>query len=209
MTPTRRDFFVGLAGAGAVGLIACSGSQSDLTIALDVLVTAAETAISTLSATGGISGADATLALNYLSQVSTFIDFVEMEVKTSATVLEKATAIVNEAAMLGVKQLPPGLPTIIVTVFNAVLTAINNVISSVQTTSAVLVERGINSFADQKKWNGKLSRRDRKSLEETAKKNADLKAKIAASKPRTKASWPQYPKSYAQGWNDWSGVLGS
>lgn len=181
MNLTRRQFSIGTTSALALPFLGCTGNaQSDVTIALTLLVSGLDTAVSVLQSTGGISAAEAAIATQYLNEVTTFIDFVEKELASTDTVLQKSAAIANEAVTLGLKQLPPGLPTVLASVFAAVLNDVAQVLTSVQTTSALLIGRGINSFQSQKKWNGKINSKDKKVLADVAAKNAAIKKKLNA-----------------------------
>jgi hypothetical protein len=177
---TRRDILKISIVPLTFPLLNCGNSQSDLTLALTALEGAAEVALTTLLATNGISQAEFNSANNYLTEITTFVDFLETEIPSTDTVLQKAAAVTQELIKLGLStsQLPPGLPTIILSVFAAVLKELALVYSSVQVTTSLLLNRGINSFASQKKWNGKLSRKDKDALADVAKRNTVLKAKL-------------------------------
>jgi hypothetical protein len=179
MNLTRRNFVLSSTGSiGALALVGCGNTQSDLTLALTALEGAAETALTTLLATNGISQSEFGLANSYLTEVTTFVDFVEMEVNSTATVLQKSAAIEQEATTLGLKSIPPGLPSIILSVFNAVLQEITSVLSTTATTTSLLLSHGVNSFDSQKKWSGKLSRKDKMALADVARRNTILKGKL-------------------------------
>jgi hypothetical protein len=176
MELTRRQFSVGLAATLPLPFLASCGKTGDgLTIAMDALLTSAEVALAALQATGGISPAEAMIAETFIGNITTFVDFIEMEVALPLTVLQKSAAIAQEALTLGLKSLPPGLPSILAVVFNAVLQNVATVLANVQVTTSLLVGNGINSFAEQKRWNGKVNK---KALAAIAKKNAALKAKL-------------------------------
>src|SRR5271154_6261071 len=118
MNLTRRNFVLSSIGSiEALALVGCGNTQSDLTLALTALEGVAETALTTLLTTNGISQSEFGVANGYLTEVTTFVDFVEMEVNSTATVLQKSAAIEQEAATLGLKSIPPGLPFIILSVF--------------------------------------------------------------------------------------------
>jgi hypothetical protein len=188
MISTRRSFAkqlsIGLPLAGVVLLDSgCGTSESEVIRALDVVMSAAEVALATLQATGGISAAEAMVAEMLLANTSTFIDFFEMEVNlTNVTVLQKAAAIENEAVTLGLKSIPPGLPTVIISVFTAVLQDIATLLADAGATTANLLSRGINSPESQKKWTGKISRKDRSVMEDVAYRNGVLRVKLGGTK---------------------------
>jgi len=185
---TRRSFAAHLAGGSAglwlLALAGCAGSESGLTIALTLLIGAAETAVNTLGSLGTIPVSVMNTADAWLTNVTTFIDFIESEVMMAGlTVLQKADAIAQEAVTLGIKQLPPGLPTAITTVLISVLNEVTDVLSSVSSSAGALVAHGINSPQTQRKmWNGKLSRKDRDALADIKIRNAAVKVKLSQLK---------------------------
>lgn len=155
-----------------VGLTGCAISLSD---GLDLVVSAADTAVTTLQATGSIPAPTATLIENYLSEVVNFTSFTTTELASSDSAAEKTAKISAEAAMVIEPQLPAGTPTVIVTVVNAVVQDVATFLENVKTTSASLQTVNANAFFATGKYSAKLSKSDVKKLQ---KHIASVQAKL-------------------------------
>lgn len=178
---TRRTFAFSLFLAGAIALVGCS--QSQVTITLDLVVTAADVAVSTLETTGQIPAPIANEVTSYLGQVTTAVDFATTELATTDTAAIKATKITSEFAALALPQLPPGGPAAIVATINAVAQAIGKFLATIQTTSAQLETPGALAFAGSS-GSAKLNSADKKALPKIAARNAAVKAKLKALQKR-------------------------
>jgi len=169
-----KNFFV----IGLVGLlltqVACS--QSQVTLTLDLIVTAADTAVSTLQATGQISSTEATLINNYLNEVTSAVQFSTTELASSDTPEVKSAKIIAQFASVAAPQLS-GAPAAIVETISAVAKAVANFLSTIQTTSAQMISlKGVESFRSSTHW--KLSRGDKSALKKIEAHVKVVKAKI-------------------------------
>lgn len=164
----------------ALALVGCG--QSSVTLTLDLVVTAADAAVSALQATGQLPAGTATQITAYLGDVTKAVDAATAELATMDTVAEKAAKIAQAFAGIAAPVLPSGTAQAIVLTVSAVATAVANFLASVQTTSAALDQPALAHafFGANGHWNGKLSRADRKALKDIQAKNAKVKAALAS-----------------------------
>lgn len=164
---------------GLVGLLlsqtACS--QSQVTITLDLIVTAADAAVSTLQATGQISPVEAALVQTYLTEVTDSVSFATTELASSDSSEVKAAKITANFAKIVAPQLS-GAPAAIVSTIGAVASAISNFLTTLTVTTAQLVQYE-NSFAGAKKT-FKINGADKKALKTIATHVTAVKVKLNA-----------------------------
>lgn len=164
---------------GLVGLLLFSQtscSQSQVTITLDLILTAADTAVSTLQSTGTIPAAEAAVIQQYLSEVNDAVSYTTTELASSDSTTVKTAKITSKFASIVVPQLS-GTPASIVTTISAVVNAVSNFLSTLTTTNAQLIQFE-NSFTGTHSW--KLTRGDKQHLNAIAAKAKVLKAKLNA-----------------------------
>lgn len=117
--------------AGTLALASCS--QSQVTVTLDLVVTAADVAVSTLQSTGALPPGTATVIQGYLGSVTTAVSFATTELASADTGAVKASKIAAEFAMLAVPNLPAGTPQVIGETLQAVASAIANFLATLPT----------------------------------------------------------------------------
>ena len=147
-----------------------------LTTSLDLVVSAADVAVTTLQQSGQVSPATAASITNYLNEVTSFVDFTTTELASTDSGATKAAKISQEASMIATPQLPTGTATVIVTVVNAVLQDVASFLSNVNSTSASLQVADSNAFFASGKFSLKISAKEAAKLRMH---NASVKVKIS------------------------------
>lgn len=145
----------------------CGSNQ--VVTSLQLVIAAAEAAMTTLEATGQIDPATATKITNYLTAVSTATSYAATELQSSDTPAQKATKIVQEFASVTAPVLPPGTAQTIISVVQAVTQAVANFLASIQPASAVSGSPALT-----------LSSADRSKLQSIHARSEALKTRIAA-----------------------------
>jgi hypothetical protein len=116
-----------------------SCSQSQLITTLNAAVTAAEIAIPVIGAAVGLQPATLTAILTYLKLVSTFTGEAATILAGTGTAVQKSL-LISEAAITitkGCNCVPPGTPSEVVTVVEAVVNAVGQFLANFPTTPAV------------------------------------------------------------------------
>lgn len=119
----------------ALGFLQACGTNQVITT-LETVVTASETALNVLAATGAIPAATVTIADAYLKSVDQAAVFAAQELQSSDSPALKITKIVQQFAMIAQPNLPPGTAQTIVSIIQAVTTAVENFLKSIQPASA-------------------------------------------------------------------------
>ncbi len=162
-----------------LALVGCG--QSDITLTLDLVITAADAALTALETTGQVSSGTAGQITNYLTEVTNAVDFTTTELASSDSDAIKAGKIAQEFATVIAPNLPAGTPLVIATVIAAVAKSVTNFLAVMTTTSAGLQSTEGNAFfAAHKGW--KLTKGDQKALPKIRAKAQALKTKLATVK---------------------------
>jgi len=118
-------------------------SQSQVTTTLDLVVTAADAAVSVLQSTGTLPPGTASLITGYLGQVTTGVEFATTELASTDSTAVKAAKITQEFAMIVVPNLPPGTGAAIVSVVASVAQAVANFLSTLQTVAMTSADKQV------------------------------------------------------------------
>ena len=158
-----------------LGLTACS--QSQVTETLDLVIAAADAAVSVLAP------GTAALITPYLSEVSAAVDFATTELASDDSAAIKAAKIAQQFATIAAPNLPPGTAQVIVQAVAAVGKAVITFLGSLQATGADLQSTpvGANAFFAGGAKSLKVSKNK---LAQIAVHNAKLRAKLAAAKSK-------------------------
>lgn len=172
MELTRRHFVAGSIGALALPLVGCG---NDVTNDLDLLLTATEAAVDIAFPQY------ATLLTPYFDSVTSFIDQVDTELASTDAPAVKASVIAADAAKIVAPDLS-GVAASIVTKIGAIAPLVAQVVADVKNLVSELdsYPGGANAFFAAKKVKSPGS----KDLEKVRSRNAAIKAKIAAAKPK-------------------------
>jgi hypothetical protein len=162
-----------------LALVSCG--QSDVTLTLDLVVTAADAALTTLEGSGQVSASTAGQVNSYLTQVTNAVTFTTTELASSDSDAIKSTKIAAEFASVIAPNLPGGTALEIVAVVGAVAKSVTNFLALMSSTSAQLRSAEGNAFfAAAKGW--KLSKGDQKALPKIAAKAAALRKRLQSVK---------------------------
>ena len=165
-----------------VAALFTTACQSQVTTTLDLVVAAADAAVTALQATDQLPPGSAALLNTYLSDVTAAVDYATAELASADTPAVMASKITAEFAAIAVPQLPPGVAAAVGVTIQAVANAVAKFLSSIQATAAALTATpdGARAFFASGKL--KLTRGDRAALPKIRAKNAAVKAKLAALK---------------------------
>jgi hypothetical protein len=171
--------------SGFLALVLClalvSCGQSEVTLTLDLVITAADAALTELQSTGQVSSGTTASITSYLNQIVTAVSFTTTELASTDSDAIKSTKIAAEFATVLAPNLSSGTPLVIVATIGAVAKAVTNFLALMATTSAQLQTfEGNAFFAAHKGW--KLTKGDQKALPKIAAKAAALKARLAKTK---------------------------
>jgi hypothetical protein len=175
MNTTTKYVALVLATVALLFQLAC---QTALTTTLELVVSSANAFLNVADP------AAAAIAGPYISQVSTFVDSAVKEYASSDSASDRWDKISAEALTLVKPDLPPGTPANIVAALQLVATVINNYLTAVHSTLAIVTATpaGAEAFRASGPKALKLTHSDEKALPKISAANAKLHARLKSLK---------------------------
>lgn len=146
-------------------------SQSEVLTTLNLIVTAATTAVDVLQSAGVLPPGTAALVLPYLNGVSAAVDYATTELGSTDSASVKAAKITQQFAMIVAPNLPPGTASAIVSAIEEVAGKVAAFLSTLQVGAGKLALEAPDSQVP-------VSKGDAKALGTIKARNAHLHARL-------------------------------